>query len=72
MSNKKGRCPNCDNKIVQKSGSQTKLRIAHPVYFDESGACFAKCHWCKGEVELPIELKKNISIESERFTISQP
>jgi uncharacterized protein with PIN domain len=64
-----GRCPNCDNKVVQKSGSETKLRVAHPIYFDEEGRCLAKCHWCKTQIEVPVELEKSVEVENERFTI---
>lgn len=64
---KTGRCPNCDNKVVQKSGSETKLRIAHPVYFNADGRCIARCHWCKSELELPVRLEAEI--EAETFTI---
>jgi len=63
-----GRCPNCANKIVQKSGSETRLRVSHPIYFDADGRCLARCHWCKAEVEIPVELRA-IDLENERFTI---
>jgi hypothetical protein len=57
--------------VIQKSGSQTRLRIAHPVYFDEDGACFARCHWCKTKISVPVTLEKGIEVRPEKFTISR-
>ncbi len=64
-----GRCPNCSNKVIQKSGSQTRLRVAHPIVFDDEGRCFAKCHWCKTTIEVPVELQQGLEVENERFVI---
>jgi hypothetical protein len=63
------RCSYCANKLLQKSGSTTKLRITGAVEVDSlSGKATAHCFWCKAQVEIPIELKKAAEDE-ERFTI---
>lgn len=64
------RCPHCSNKLLQKSGSETRLRIEGVVSFDEQGVGRAKCFWCKSQVTIPVELKKAAEDE-ERFTIPE-
>ncbi len=64
------RCPNCKNKVLQKSGSKTKLRVDGPVEFTEDG-CFAKCHWCKSQVKIPIQIQSGTPIPTERFVIQK-
>ena len=63
------RCPNCNNKIIQKTGNTTRIRAGGPVEFDDGGKCRTKCYWCKKDVELPLQLKENVDIPSERFVI---
>ena len=65
------RCPHCKNKLLQKSGSATRLRIKGPVVFDESGRAEAHCHWCKAKVDVPIQLDAD-NVEVERFTLRSP
>lgn len=62
------RCPHCDNKLLQKSGTATRLRIKGVVEIGDDGIAKAQCFWCSGSVTLPIELKKAADDE-ERFTI---
>ena len=66
------RCPKCKNRLLQKSGKQTRLRIEGPVVFDGNGVCHTKCYWCGALVEVPLELAKSVQVASERFTIPQP
>lgn len=62
------RCPHCDNKLLQKSGSTTKLRITGAIEIGDDGTARAQCFWCKARVEIPVELKKAAD-DIERFTI---
>lgn len=64
----KNRCPHCKNAVLQKSGTGTRVRIEGPVIF-ANGTCLARCYWCKGAIELPLELQKGAG---ESFIISQP
>lgn len=48
------RCPNCGNRVLQKSGAGAKLRTQGPILIDESGTCRAQCFWCRTEIALPI------------------
>lgn len=63
------RCPHCNNKVLQKSGSITKLRTDGPVEFRDDGTCRTKCFWCKAQVELPLELAAGVDVGEERFVI---
>lgn len=64
------RCPHCDNKLLQKSGTTTRLRITGAIEIDDDGIAKAQCFWCKTRVEIPVELKKAAAAEDvERFTI---
>lgn len=64
------RCPKCSNKLIQKSGSSTRLRLDGAIEFTDDGLCKARCHWCHAEVSLPLELKKAV-VEEESFTIPE-
>ena len=63
------RCPHCHNKVVQKTGDITRIRAGGPVEFAADGVCRTKCYWCKHDVELPLQLKVDTVIPSERFLI---
>ena len=63
------RCPNCKNKVLQKSGATTKLRTHGPLTFTEEGLCKTKCHWCKSEVEIPVQITEGTPITEERFYV---
>ena len=65
------RCPHCKNKVIQKTGDITRIRAGGPVEFDANGTCRTKCHWCKQEIELPLQITENVAIPAERF-ILQP
>ena len=62
------KCPNCKQKVLQKSGGGTKVRIRGPVTIDGNGLCKAKCYWCKTTVTVPLELKK-AGKPTERFYV---
>lgn len=62
------RCPQCKNKVLQKSAGVTRLRTQGPIEFGADGVCRTKCWWCKAEIELPLELG-GIEVDEERFVI---
>jgi len=62
------RCPHCRNKLLQKSGTSTRLRIRGVVEFNEVGLGKAECYWCHQLVDLPVELKR-AATDEEKFTI---
>ena len=64
------RCPKCKNKVLQKSGAKTRLRVEGPVEFTED-ACFAKCYWCKSLLEIPIQIKSGTPVPAERFVLQK-
>ena len=64
-----GRCPYCKDRVLQKSGSATKLRIKGGVFFDDDGNASAQCHWCKERVGIPLILEKS-DVEEETLTVS--
>lgn len=59
------RCPQCRNRIVQKSADSVRIRSHGAITFYPDGSCFAKCFFCKSDVELPLELTKATSEEPE-------
>jgi hypothetical protein len=63
------RCPQCHNKILQKSVEGVKLRTKGPIQFDQNGACTAQCYWCGSPVQVPVQLSKSAEVESERFIL---
>jgi len=65
------KCPNCKNKVLQKSGSHTRVRIQGAVVFDEKGLCKAQCYWCKSEVTVPLRIQDGVEVESERFILTK-
>jgi hypothetical protein len=65
------RCPQCRNKVLQKSGSRAKLRVDGPVVFTDEGTCLAKCYWCKTEVEVPIQIREGTELDAERFVLQK-
>jgi hypothetical protein len=65
------RCPHCKNKLLQKSGTSTRLRIRGTVEFSDEGVCKSQCYWCHQAVEIPIGLKKGAEDE-ETFTLTLP
>lgn len=67
------RCPNpkCKGKLLQKVGSETRVRIEHPITFDEGGVCKAKCYWCKQLVEVPLQIREGTMLPSEKFVLGK-
>jgi hypothetical protein len=66
------RCPQCKNRVLQKSGNITRVRTQGPVTFDADGTCRAQCYWCKSPITLPVSLDDEASIPEERFIIPSP
>ncbi len=64
----KSRCPQCNNALLQKSATGTRVRIRGPLVFN-NGVCMAQCYWCKTAVKLPMSLEKGAG---ETFIITQP
>lgn len=66
------RCPHCKNRLLQKSGSGTRLRITGQLTFQGDGTAEAQCYWCKTLVKsLPITLLAEVSEPSERFVFKK-
>lgn len=63
------RCPQCKNKVLQKSESGVRLRTKGAIQFDQQGRCTAQCYWCGTAVEVPVQLTKSIEPEPERFVL---
>lgn len=63
------RCPNCKNRLLQKSGSQTRVRVQGAISFDANGLCKSKCYWCKGDVTVPIRLSEGVDVPAENYFI---
>lgn len=66
------KCPHCKNRLLQKSGVETRVRTEGPITFDSLGVARAKCYWCKSMVELPLEMKKSVEVHEERLVIRRP
>lgn len=65
------RCPHCKNKVLQKSGTQTRVRVQGQITIDDQGVCRAQCYWCKSEIEIPLRLAANTFVESETFLLTK-
>lgn len=66
------RCPHCKNRLLQKSGAGTRLRITGQLTFQTDGTAEAQCYWCKTLVKsLPIALSVEISDPPERFVFKK-
>lgn len=64
------KCPNpsCKQAVIQKSGDGgLKIRLDGPMTVSPEGAVQARCHWCRKEVQLPLELQK--SYTEERYVV---
>ena len=66
------RCPQCKNKVLQKSEAGVKLRTKGAIQFGPDGKCMAQCYWCSTPVEVPVQLTKAIESEPERFVLRKP
>lgn len=38
--------------------------------FREDGTAHARCYWCKGEVEVPIQIQDGTPVAEERFVVN--
>jgi len=65
------RCPHCKNKVIQRVGDTTRIRAGGSVEFTPDG-CKTRCHWCKGEITLPLALQPDVDVPSERYLLSKP
>lgn len=64
------RCPSCKNKILQKVGDESRLRITGSLRFLPDGSAQSKCHWCKADVTVPVVLDyPEDDIQTERFVV---
>jgi hypothetical protein len=63
------RCPQCKNKVLQKSENGVRLRTKGAIRFDKDGHCTAQCYWCGTEVQVPVQLTEKIVPEPERFIL---
>lgn len=63
------RCPHCANRLLQRTGSATRLRIKGLVEFDDAGHATAQCYWCGQRVQVPIQLTVPQPAEGERFVL---
>lgn len=63
------RCPKCSNKLLQKSGSSTRVRLQGPLEFDAAGLAHSRCFWCNEPVVVPLSLKDSGKVEGERFVL---
>lgn len=63
------RCPKCNNKLLQKSGTTTRLRTKGIHTFDENGNCSAQCYWCGEKVDVPVKVIEGTPIPSETFYV---
>ena len=67
------RCPHCKNKLVQKSGDVTRVRVQGVLEFDAEG-CRSRCYWCKQEVTIPIRMSTDGDPipDEEAFHLQEP
>lgn len=65
------RCPNCDNRLLQKSGGKTRVRTQGPLVFNGDGKCRTKCYWCGSPVEVPLELQKGLKVQAEKYVLAR-
>lgn len=61
------RCPNCRNKVIQRSGREVKIRTKGKHVIDENSRYWAQCFWCGEDIELPLEIREGTPIPSESF-----
>jgi DNA-directed RNA polymerase subunit RPC12/RpoP len=64
------RCPHCRNRLLQKSGTSTRLRVKGAVEFGADGTAKAQCYWCNQRVDLPVRLEKS-AVDEETFLLTQ-
>lgn len=65
------RCPQCDNKLLQKTEDATRVRIKGALLLKADGTAVTQCYWCNTTVTIPIGLSQPVSVEAEatRFVL---
>lgn len=67
------KCPHCRNKVLQKSGTETRLRTTGPISFDAAGVAHSQCYWCKQPIEInELQLSKSAQVFEEHLIIRKP
>lgn len=61
------RCSNCNNKVIQRSGREIKIRTKGKHTIDENNRYWAQCFWCGQKIELPLQVTEGTPIPSETF-----
>jgi hypothetical protein len=65
------RCPQCKNKVLQKSESGTKLRTKGAITFKADGTCEAQCYWCNTPVSIPVKLTEPVPDQPVLFVLGK-
>jgi hypothetical protein len=63
------RCPGCNNKVIQRSGREIKIRTKGKHVIDEDNRYWAQCFWCGKDVQLPLQITEGTQIPSEAFYV---
>ncbi len=64
------RCPQCANKVLQKSeGGDVKLRAKGALTFTSDGLLKAQCYWCNTDITIKATLAKSLEHPAERFVL---
>lgn len=63
------RCPQCKNKLVRKVGDDTEVRPGGKMRFTKDGLCKTRCHFCKTDVVLPLQIVEGTEIPTERYVV---
>jgi len=62
------KCPNCKNKVLQKTGNKLFLRVKGKIELSDD-MCKALCYWCGAGVDFYLPLGDVSNLENERFVI---
>ncbi len=66
------KCPKCKDRLIQRLGTMTRVRVEGPLEIDEAGNCFARCFWCKARVPVPLKLTlEPKEISRERYIVRE-
>jgi hypothetical protein len=64
------RCPQCANKVLQKSEAGTRLRIKGMAVVKD-GLFKAECFWCNTAIQIPVESLESAASPVERFVLTK-
>jgi hypothetical protein len=65
------RCPQCSNKVLQKSDAGTKVRIKGPIVVSD-GVFKSQCFWCNTAIQVPVTALETVtSSVAERFVLTK-